>query len=154
MKYVAIIFLSLSFSTFAQESKPSLADTVAIKATIDQLFEGMKKGDSSMVAEVFHPDIQMMTTYSDKEGNPKSQKGSPAEFKTAVGTPHDQVWDERISNVQIQIDGNLAQVWMNYSFYVDEKFSHCGVNAIQLLRTDKGWQMVHLADTRRRSGCN
>ncbi|XOV67531.1 MAG: nuclear transport factor 2 family protein [Fluviicola sp.] len=154
MKYLAIIFLSLSFSTFAQDADPFLSDSVAIKATIDQLFEGMKKGDSSMVAEVFHPDIQMMTTYSDKEGNPKSQRGSAAEFKTAVGTPHDQVWDERISNVQIQIDGNLAQVWMDYSFYVDEKFSHCGVNAIQLLRTDHGWQMVHLADTRRRSECN
>lgn len=154
MKLFAIALLSLSFSAFSQNSETVLTDSAEVRAAIDQLFTGMKNGDSTMVAEVFHPDIQMMSTFTDKEGNPKSHKGSAAEFKNAVGTPHDQVWDERISNVQIQIDGNLAQVWMDYSFYLDEKLSHCGVNAVQLFKTENGWQMVHLADTRRRSDCN
>lgn len=154
MKYLAIALFSLSFSAFAQDSDTVLTDSASVRMAIDQLFTGMKNGDSSMVAEVFHPDIQMMSTFNDKEGNPKSHMGSAAEFKTAVGTPHDQVWDERISNVHIQVDGNLAQAWMDYSFYLDDKFSHCGVNAIQLFKTENGWQMVHFADTRRRSDCN
>jgi hypothetical protein len=80
--------------------------------------------------------------------------GSAEEFKNAVGTPHEDIWDERISNVKIQLDGNLAQVWMNYSFYLNDKFSHCGVNAVQLIRTNNGWKMIHLADTRRLTDCN
>ncbi|MCR9173612.1 MAG: nuclear transport factor 2 family protein [bacterium] len=154
MKYFAIVLMSLSFSAFSQDSETTIDDSSAVRATIDQLFQGMKNGDSTLVAAVFHPEIQMMSTFTDEEGNPRSHKGSAAEFKNAVGTPHDQVWDERISNVRIQIDGNLAQAWMDYSFYLDDTFSHCGVNAIQLFKTNEGWKMVHLADTRRRSDCN
>jgi len=154
MNLVAIALISLSFSAFSQDSETVLKDSAEVRSAIDKLFIGMKNGDSSLVAEVFHPEIQMMSTMMDKEGNPRSHKGSAVEFKNAVGTPHDQVWDERISNVFIQIDGNLAQAWMDYSFYLDDTFSHCGVNAIQLFKTEKGWQMVHLADTRRRSDCN
>jgi len=154
MKYLSIFLISLSFQAFSQSSDALVSDSAMVRSVIDQLFLGMKNGDSSLVAAVFHPDIQMISTFTDKEGNPRTHKEDAGEFKNAVGTPHDQVWDERISEVQIQVDGNLAQAWMNYSFYLDETFSHCGVNAIQLFKTSEGWKMVHLADTRRRSDCN
>lgn len=149
MKYLIALATLFAFNTFGQNS-----DSTEVRAVIDQLFDGMRAGDSSMVASTFHSDIQMITTFSNKEGKPRSHMGSATEFKSAVGTKHDQVWDERISNVVIQIDDNLAQVWMNYSFYLDDKFSHCGINAVQLIRTEDGWQMIHLADTRRTSECN
>lgn len=154
MKYLAILIFSCSFPAFSQNADVIVTDSMEVRSVIDQLFFGMKSGDSSIVAATFHPEIQMMTTFTDKEGKPQAHKGSASEFKNAVGTPHEEIWDERISNVEIQIDGNLAQVWMDYSFYVDDNFSHCGVNAIQLLKTESGWKMVHLADTRRRTDCN
>lgn len=154
MKYLAILLFSSSFGVFSQDSDIVISDSTMVRSVIDQLFLGMKNGDSSMVSAVFHPDIQMVSTFTDREGNPQTHKDTADEFKNAVGTPHDQVWNERISNIEIQIDGNLAQAWMDYSFYLDETFSHCGVNAIQLFKTTEGWKMVHLADTRRRSDCN
>lgn len=149
MKYLLIILTAFSFSTFGQN-----ADSTDVRAVIDQLFEGMRTGDSSLVAATFHRDIQMISAFNNKEGEPNSVMGSAEEFKNAVGTPHEDIWDERISNVKIQLDGNLAQVWMNYSFYLNDKFSHCGVNAVQLIRTNNGWKMIHLADTRRLTDCN
>ncbi len=74
-------------------------------------------------------------------------------FVAAVGTPHDEVWDERIWNVQVRVDGNLATAWMDYAFYLGERFSHCGVNAFQLFRGPEGWRIIQIADTRRREGC-
>lgn len=149
MKYLFIALTALSFSALGQNS-----DSTEVLNVIDHLFDGMRKGDSSMVASTFHSEIQLITTFTSKEGEPSSHMGSAVEFKNAVGTPHDGVWNERISNITVQLDGNLAQVWMDYSFYLDDKFSHCGVNAIQLIRTEEGWKMIHLADTRRRSECN
>jgi hypothetical protein len=67
----------------------------------------------------------------------------------AVGTPHDQVWDERISNVVIKIDDGLAQVWMDYSFFLGDEFSHKRINTMQFAHTEGRWQIIHLADTRR-----
>jgi hypothetical protein len=47
------------------------------------------------------------------------------------------------------VDGPLATAWMDYTFHVGERFSHCGVNAFQLFRSDDGWQIIQIADTRR-----
>jgi type II secretory pathway component PulL len=70
-----------------------------------------------------------------------------------VGTPHDQVWDERTRNEVVHQDGTLASVWMDYSFYAGDRFSHCGVDAFLLAREGDDWKIVSLADTRRREGC-
>ena len=55
-------------------------------------------------------------------------------FLLQLETPHKEVWDERIVDYKIEIDENLAQVWAPYEFYLDDKFSHCGVNAFQLIK--------------------
>lgn len=146
MKHLFILATLLAFNSLGQDS-----DSTQVRSVIDQLFEGMRNGDSTLVAQTLHEDIQMITTYTDKEGKPKSFVGDIQRFKNAVGTAHDEMWDERISNVLIRIDGNLAQAWMNYSFYLDDTFSHSGVNAMHLIKTEEGWKMIHLADTRRGS---
>jgi hypothetical protein len=52
------------------------------------------------------------------------------------------------------VDGNLAMVWAYYEFDTGDKFSHCGVDSFQLGRTDAGWKILLLADSRRRPGCS
>ncbi len=74
-------------------------------------------------------------------------------FAAAVGAPRDQVWDERIDRWEVRLDGPLAVVTTDYSFYAGDTFTHCGINAFQLLRTAEGWKIFQLVDTRRRTGC-
>ena len=74
-------------------------------------------------------------------------------FVRAVGTPHSVVWDERIRKTRVELDGPLASVWAEYSFYAGDKFSHCGIDAFQLARDGEAWRIVALTDTRRRDGC-
>ena len=123
-----------------------------VRAAIDRLFTGMRQGDSTVVRSVFHPEARLMSA-SIRQGEPVLRVDSPDNFVRAVGTPHDQVWDERISNVQIKGDGPLASAWMDYAFYTGERFSHCGVNAFQFFRTPEGWKVIQITDTRRREGC-
>jgi hypothetical protein len=79
-----------------------------------------------------------------------TERATPVdEFVTAVGQPHEKVWDERIWDVEIQIDGPLASAWVPYVFYHGETLSHCGVNAMQFVRQADGWQLLQITDTRR-----
>jgi hypothetical protein len=71
----------------------------------------------------------------------------------AVGKPHTEVWYEEIWNVKVQVDGEMAQAWCDYAFYIDKTFSHCGVDAFHLFKGKDGWKIFHLADTRRKTGC-
>ena len=148
MKSILIIaILAMTSVSWSQTDSTRQAE---VRAVIEQLFEGMRLGDSTLVRSVFHLDAAAYTSYK-QDGEYLLHEGSLDEFVNAVGSPHDKIWDERISNVVIQIDDGLAQVWMDYSFYLGEEFSHKGVNAMQLAHLNGGWQIIQITDTRRRN---
>ncbi|MBO9673609.1 MAG: nuclear transport factor 2 family protein [Sphingobacteriaceae bacterium] len=124
----------------------------AIKKTITNLFTGMKDGDSTLVHSAF-ADGAILQTIVNKEGKVSVRNESVNNFIKFIGTPHQDKYDERIVFNKILIDGPLASVWTDYKFYLGDKFSHCGVNSFQLVKGDKGWQIVYIIDTRRKEGC-
>jgi len=127
---------------------PSQSDTTAVRATLDSLFDGMRAGDSAAVRAVFHPDARLHTALG--PADTAAVRATPIDaFVEAVGQSRERVWDERIWNVTIQVDGPLASAWVSYAFYLGDKLSHCGVNAVQLIQQDDGWRILQLTDTRR-----
>lgn len=150
MKIIAIISLVLCFSAscFAQ------SEQVAIMEPINNLFDGMNKGDSALVHKAFRDDVTMATIGLDKEGNPVFRRGELKGFLVAMGTPRKEVYSEPIWDVKMEVDGNLAQVWAKYAFYIDKNFHHCGVDAFQLFKGKDGWKIFQLSDTRQQEGCD
>jgi hypothetical protein len=47
----------------------------------------------------------------------------------------------------------MASVWAPYKFYLGDKFSHCGVDVFQLMKTGDGWKIIYIVDTRRKGDC-
>jgi hypothetical protein len=48
----------------------------------------------------------------------------------------------------------MATAWTPYKFYLDKTFSHCGVNAFQLFKSENGWKIISILDTRRKEPCD
>lgn len=145
---VAVVALSSPSPAPAQ----STDERAAVLRVVTRLFDGMRAGDSAMVRSVFHPRAQLATAIV-RQGNAVVEVDDLDKFVAAVGTPHAEIWDERLSNTSVQVDGTLASVWTDYSFYLGDRFSHCGVDAFQLGKNGGEWQIVALADTRRKHGC-
>jgi hypothetical protein len=126
-----------------------------VMAAVKRMFDGRRAGDSAMVHSAFHPQLRMVSVGNGKDGKLRvSVEESPDGFLKAVGTPHPAVFDERIWNEKVQIDGPLASVWVDYAFYAGDKFSHCGIDHFLLIRGEEGaWKIISLADTRRTEGC-
>ena len=146
---VAAIFM---LAPLSNGHKKAPDERAAVLRVVQRLFDGMRAGDSAMVRSTFHPNAQLATAIV-RQGNAIVEIDTMDSFIRAVGTPHDDVWDERLSNTSVQVDGTLASVWTDYSFYLGSKFSHCGVDAFQLAKSGGEWRIVALADTRRRQGC-
>ena len=125
-KLLWVIFLFSAMQLSAQTSEQK------VKAAIDQMFDGMRKADSALVHQVFSDDVKMQTIMTDSNGEMQILTGSLTTFLTAVGTPHEEVWDERLKGYEIKIDGAMASVWTPYEFYRGDSYSHCGVNSFQL----------------------
>ncbi len=123
-----------------------------VRAAVRSLFDAMREGDGARVAELFHPEARLMSVVASSSGTALTST-PPGEFARAVGSPRDVVWDERITNLSVQVDGDLAAAWMDYSFYLGDQFSHCGVNAIQWAKTGLEWRIIQITDTRRNDQC-
>lgn len=74
-------------------------------------------------------------------------------IKSVSGAPAGTLLDERLANAVIHVDGNLANIWVDYWFFVGDRFSHCGVDAFLLAKQDGAWKIFSVVDTRRREGC-
>ena len=151
--FVCLIFLLLPTLIFSQDNSED-DEHKSVELIIHKLFDGMREGDSAKVASVFSKEVNMYTSYTNQQGEKLIKKGALKPFLIAIGTPHDQTWDEKIWNTKIEIDGGIAQVWTDYAFYVGTEFSHCGVDAFHLIKEGaEDWKIIHLMDTRRKEGC-
>jgi hypothetical protein len=141
----------LSTGCFSQGTQ----DETTVREVIDKLFLAMQKGDSTMLKECFGPEVTLATIYRNKSGEPTIEREtSIGSFSKAVGTPRKEVWFEEIWSLKIDVDGDFASAWCDYAFYRDNIFSHCGVDAFHFFKGKEGWKIIHLTDTRRKTGCN
>jgi Putative lumazine-binding len=138
-------------ATLAQTSAAP-AETEAVKATVNRFFEGLRKGNSALVRSTLAPSV-VLRTISTRGGTVQIMSETPQELLKAVGTPHQEIWDERITFERVLIDAQLASVWTPYQFYAGTQFSHCGYNSFQLVKLAQGWRIAYVIDTRRKDQC-
>lgn len=144
-----IAIFTLGFTTVHAQQ----AETEAVKKTINTMFDAMRKGDSTSLRSTFAKGLVFQSVGTKKDGTTALSSESPEGFIKQVGTPHKEVYDERITYGDIKVDGPLASVWTPYKFYLGDKFSHCGVNFFQLMKTTEGWKIIYIVDTRRKDNC-
>lgn len=142
---ILFVFTFLAIQSFGQTSE--------IELTISRLFDTMRTPDSLEASLIFHPDARLGTS-REIDGEVEYLSESVEKFITLIGTPHEEVWDERISNLVIQENGIIAQAWMDYKFYFNDHFLHCGINAMTLIKTPEGWRILDIVDTRTKLNCH
>ncbi len=148
-----ILFMLLFIGISKNNAQTLNPEESAVKTTINNLFDGMRSSDSTLLRKAFAPK-PIMQTIATREGKAIVRTESVDGFIKSVSAPHPEKYDERIVFTKILIDGNLASVWTDYKFFVGEKFSHCGVNSFQLFKGEDGWKIIYLIDTRRKDNCN
>jgi len=149
-----LVFVLCALFTINAMAQDSFTEADAQKI-VDVFFEGFHKGDTLQMRSVIGDDVVMQTAFLDTKGNNRLSTGSLQNLLNAIANrPAEQKWDERLMDYKVQIDGNLAHVWTPYEFWVNGEFSHCGANAFTLAKSDDGWKIIHLIDSRRRASCN
>lgn len=143
--------------------KYAMVDDVAkqtITGVVKNLFDGMSAGDSAKIRALFYDTNDRMQTVqhyfpSRMDTTSVAQFISVKEFLERVGMMKTQgiKFEERILSYGVQRDGDFACVWCPYEVYVNDQFRHCGVDVFNMIKTQQGWKILHIADTRRKDGC-
>lgn len=150
MRFLAIITIScISISLYAQANEKD-----QVMLVVNNVFEAMRTSDSTLLKKGFTENPNTFTVFKDAEGKSQFVEGDFQRFINGVGSKKDKIWDEPIWNEKVEIDGDLASVWVDYAFYLGDQFLHCGVDAFHLFRKDGVWKIFHLVDTRKKIGCD
>lgn len=151
MKLLFFLIYLLSFTQLIAQQSFNEADA---RQLVDTFFEGFHDGDTTKMRSVMVPSAVMQTASATVDGKNMVSEGSVEKLLDAIANrPPEQIWEEKILDYKVQIDGNLAHVWTPYEFWFNGNFSHCGANAFTMAKTDQGWKIIHLIDSRRKEGC-
>lgn len=121
---------------------------------VDVFFDGFHKGDTTKMKSVMSPNMRMQNVYVNKEGSQVISYIRAEDYLAAISNrPPNQIWQEKLLDYKVLIDGNLAHIWTPYQFWVNGNFIHCGANSFTLVSTDDGWKILNLIDSIRIAHC-
>ena len=148
MKKLILLLLFIPLVSFGQDLEKE-----KLKTVVNTFFEGFHSKDSLLIVSVIDKSFDLNST-SLKEDNGVLTNINGDNFVSAIiSRPDSPVWKEKLLSFDIKIDGPLANVWVDYEFWLDDKLSHCGANSIHLLKKKSGWKIFNITDSRR-INCN
>jgi len=157
---IALLAVVASCSTEADRPAPpppTNPDADAIAAAVQQTFDGLSAHDSTMLAAVILPDANFQRWGADSTGTWRTVNMSGGAFTSRLGQPG-PAYLERTWDAEIRVDGDVAVFSAPYDFWVEQTCSHCGYDAITLVRSGavesdfRGWRIASLTYTVDASG--
>jgi len=155
MKHVLPISLIMLFAvvTTPRHARAQASEHEAVLASLTAFFEGFADQDSTKMFRYMDRGARLVLTSYTPDGQSAMHVYGAEEFVGILMRPRQQPIKEVISNPEIRVVDNLAAVWVDYDFWVDDRIDHCGVDHFQLFRSTDGWKIVATADTRQRTPC-
>jgi hypothetical protein len=140
---VAVVFtLAVSIGAFAQKADDS-KDALAV---VNKLFEMMAAHKPAEIVALHTPEAQLIAIVKNKEGKTVNRAIKAEDFSKNFAEKKAEIFEDMYAP-KTEVDGNFAQVWGRYVFFINGKISHCGINAFHLVRTDAGWRIAGASST-------
>lgn len=134
----AMVLLTASAS-FGQSKASENEEKKAILAVIDWFFQAMTARDAAAYEKTLVPEGRVFAFQVAKEKNSMwTRLNSDDVASLSKGK---EVLVERIWDPEVKIRGPIANVWTPYDFWIDGKFSHCGIDSFDLVKVDGQWKI-------------
>ena len=132
---IIILFAVSDFSRFTQ-AQDSI-DRQAVLKVVQAFFDTMTARDIAGAREILVPQGRFHAMRTGAEPRSLSNEEYLAQLQASKQTMRERIWSP-----DVRVHGTIATMWAPYDFWIDGKFSHCGVDAFDLIKTDKGWKIA------------
>jgi hypothetical protein len=147
LAFASLLLGGASISATAQN-----AERDSVLATVQKVFDAMRTRDTILLKSAFDSSARLVGL--SRRGTPSVTLMTPSRFGAALRSAKaGDVWNEKMIDPEVKIDGTIAQVWTYYTFHLNDTFSHCGIDAFMLVKIGNTWKITQLADTERKEGC-
>ncbi|MEX2572312.1 MAG: nuclear transport factor 2 family protein [Gemmatimonadota bacterium] len=131
---------------------PTSAEGAAVIRAAEALFTAMEARDTTALRRLFMPEAQLAVVRRGGAGEVVIQTRTVGDFVGSIGRGSELLL-ERMWSPSVQVEGDLATLWAPYDFHQGERFSHCGIDAFQFVRTGGEWRIVALTYTIQTESC-
>lgn len=150
MQKIIFLFLFTSQLILSQEAENLVQpEQIKVKSTIEGFFKAFHEKDTTQLKKFCHPELSLQSVLEFNGVVELKNETVSNFFKSIASIHHSIIFEEKIHDFQIHVDGSMAHVWTPYTFYVQKKASHSGVNSFQLIRLENEWKILRILDTRR-----
>jgi hypothetical protein len=149
-RYLFAAVLLLAVAPLQLHAQNADAEKEAVYAVVEKFFQGFNAKDSTVMKSTLFTEVSLFTTGTNQQGVPVARAEAAAQLIQSIASAPITL-DERIANPRVTVADGLATVWVDYEFYADGKYSHCGVDVMMLVKTAEGWKISALGDTRRKT---
>lgn len=146
-----VIATALLTAAAVPAAAPAQTARDSVLSTVQGFFDALGSRDSVASRRVMTADGEYYAVRTN-DGRVSVTKRTNSEHFATIGTRLD-VLLERMWNPTVLIRGPVAQVWTEYDFHVNGRFSHCGVDSVGLIRTADGWKIASIIYTVEPTGC-
>lgn len=112
----------------------------AVLKTVQAFFDTMAAKDVEGARAILQPQGRFHAIRI-RDGKPEVRGFSNEEYFADLKASKQQM-RERIWEPDVRVSGLIAAVWAPYDFWLDGKFSHCGVDQFDLIKTEDGWKIA------------
>ena len=133
----ALIIIVFAVAASPARAQSSTADRDAVLNVMQAFFDTMTAKDIDGAREILVPQGRFHALRAGAEPRSLSNEEYLAQLQASKQTMRERIW-----NPEVRVHGSIATMWAPYDFWIDGKFSHCGVDAFDLIKTDKGWKIA------------
>jgi hypothetical protein len=147
----AFALLALTLLVFPARGAGADSDEAAVVAAVQKFFDALAARDLDAFRAVVLPEGRFHSVREKAEGS-LVRSFTNAEFGEMLAAATDKFL-ERMWEPKVMVHGRIAVVWTPYDFHRNGEFSHCGVDAFNLVKTEEGWKISGGAYTVEPEGC-
>ena len=136
MKIVILLTFICVTGSFAQQS--TNMENEAIKGVINNFFLSLEKQDTILMQSTLYPEGQVWTLRHMADSTVPRMRFFKDDFK---GFDPKMKFLETPLSFDIKGHQGMAVAWVPYTFHINDKFSHCGVDIFTLMKKENDWKI-------------
>ena len=135
-----VIVATLAVAAGIVSAQSSSTEKDAVLKTVQAFFDTMSARDVEGARAILQPQGRFHAMRI-RDGKPDVRAFSNEEYFADLQASK-QKMRERIWNPEVKVNGLIATLWAPYDFWLDGKYSHCGVDQFDFIKTEEGWKIA------------
>ena len=131
---------------------PALDERAQVLAAADRVIAAINSNDAEALRQIALPEGMNISLRYQPGGSTKLRFKSNSQ-DAAETTVEKRRFTERYWNPTVLVHNGIAVFWAPYSFDIDGKRSHCGVDQFDFIKVDGQWKLASSMWTVEPNGC-